>query len=119
MPLCLLITCSPEDPDASLGAQRCARRALAAGEEVQRVFFHAEGVRQAVCPEGRLRDGWAQLATAGVDLVACSSAAGRRDIPEDALGPGFRLGGLGQLVEAALEADRFLQYGPEVVPGDS
>ena len=119
MRVSLLITCPPEDSDTSLAAQSFAGQALAAGDEVVRAFFHAEGVRQAVCPEGRLQAGWADLAARGVDLVACSSAAKRRDIRDDASGPGFRLSGLGQLIEAALEADRFVQFGPNVMRTDS
>lgn len=107
----LLITCPPEDIQTSLAAQRCAEQALAAGDAVPRVFFHCEGVRQAACPEGPLRDGWAALAADGVELVACSTAASRRDIHENLLAPGFRLSGLGQLIEAALDADRFVQFG--------
>jgi len=116
MPVSVLITCPPGDLDTSLAAQRFVGRALAAGEEVLRVFFHAQGVRQAVCPEGELRDAWADLAARGVDLVACSTAASRRDIGDGALGPGFRLSGLGQLIEAAIEADHFAQFGPGFGP---
>lgn len=115
----LLITCPPEDTGTSLAAQRWAAQALAAGDEVPRVFFHCEGVRHAACPDGPLRDGWAALAAHGVELMACSTAAGRRDICEETLGPGFRLSGLGQLIEVALDADQFVQYGPEAMPRDS
>lgn len=107
----LLITCPPEDTGTSLAAQRFLGQALAGGNEVPRVFFHCEGVRQATCPDGPLRDGWAALGAGGVDLVVCSTAAGRRYIREDGLTAGFRLSGLGQLIEAALEADRFVQFG--------
>ena len=58
----------------------------------------------------------------GVDLVVCVAAAQRRGIVDahererqgkdaDNLAAGFRIAGLGQLIEAALDADRLVQFG--------
>ena len=50
---------------------------------------------------------WSQLATAHkIDLVVCSTAGLRRGVREANLAPGFRISGLGQMVEASLIADR-------------
>lgn len=57
-----------------------------------------------------------------VDLVICISAAQRRGLlcadeaarrgkQDDDLATGFRIGGLGQWVEAMLEADRVIVFG--------
>ena len=58
----------------------------------------------------------------GIDLVLCISAAQRRGLLsrdeaqrqqklDDDLADGFRISGLGQLVEAMLDADRFIVFG--------
>jgi tRNA 2-thiouridine synthesizing protein D len=43
--------------------------------------------------------------------VVCISAAQRRGLAEENVAQGFRLGGLGQLLEATLLADRFIVFG--------
>jgi sulfur relay (sulfurtransferase) complex TusBCD TusD component (DsrE family) len=58
---------------------------------------------------------------AGIDLVICISAAQRRGLlsleesrrqnrTDQDLAPGFRISGLGQLVEATINADRFIVF---------
>jgi tRNA 2-thiouridine synthesizing protein D len=55
---------------------------------------------------------WSKLAEEhGVDLVVCVAAALRRGIKDEVLAPGFRISGLGQLVEAGIEADRLVTFG--------
>ena len=57
-----------------------------------------------------------------VDLVLCVAAAQRRGIADadearrngkdaDNLAPGFRISGLGQLIDTAIEADRLVTFG--------
>jgi tRNA 2-thiouridine synthesizing protein D len=46
-----------------------------------------------------------------VDLVVCVAAALRRGIQEEVLAPGFRISGLGQLVDAGIKADRTVTFG--------
>ena len=57
-----------------------------------------------------------------LDLVVCVAAAQRRGIvdPDEAkrngkdsdnIAPGFRISGLGQLIEAGVQADRLLVFG--------
>ena len=63
---------------------------------------------------------WCELAEQhGLDMVVCVAAAQRRGILDadeakrngkdgDNIAPGFRISGLGQLIEAGIEADRLL-----------
>ena len=46
-----------------------------------------------------------------VDLVVCVAAALRRGIKEEVLAPGFRISGLGQLVDSGIKADRMVTFG--------
>jgi tRNA 2-thiouridine synthesizing protein D len=46
-----------------------------------------------------------------VDLVVCVAAALRRGIVEQNLAAGFRISGLGQLVESAIQSDRLVVFG--------
>ena len=66
---------------------------------------------------------WSELATAhDLDLVVCVAAAQRRGIVDSDeakrngkdsynIAPGFRISGLGQLIEAGIESDRLLVFG--------
>jgi tRNA 2-thiouridine synthesizing protein D len=62
-------------------------------------------------PQHRQR--WSKLAEEhGVDLVVCVAAALRRGIKdENARSPGFRISGLGQLVESGIKSDRLVVFG--------
>jgi tRNA 2-thiouridine synthesizing protein D len=46
-----------------------------------------------------------------VDLVVCVAAALRRGIKDEILAPGFRISGLGQLIEAGIIGDRLVTFG--------
>jgi tRNA 2-thiouridine synthesizing protein D len=55
---------------------------------------------------------WSKLAEEhGVDLVVCVAAALRRGIKDENLATGFRISGLGQLVEAGIQTDRTVVFG--------
>ncbi len=43
--------------------------------------------------------------------MVCVAAALRRGIKDETLAPGFRISGLGQLVEAGIEGDRLVVFG--------
>jgi tRNA 2-thiouridine synthesizing protein D len=123
------INASPYHSGAGDSAYRFIKAALAAGHEVFRVFFYFDGIYHALrfaappADETPLTARWSLLAeTHGVDLVVCVSAAQRRGLltEEEArrqckmdndLAEGFRISGLGQWVEAALEADRVIVFG--------
>jgi len=44
-------------------------------------------------------------------LAVCVAAGLRRGLKDEVLAPGFRITGLGQLVEAGIDADRTLVFG--------
>ncbi|PPZ33725.1 sulfurtransferase TusD, partial [Escherichia coli] len=46
-----------------------------------------------------------------IDLVVCVAAALRRGIKDELLAPGFRISGLGQLVEMGIQYDRLVTFG--------
>ena len=55
---------------------------------------------------------WQKLAAEHkLDLVVCIAAALRRGIKEENLAEGFRISGLGQLVESGIQADRLVTFG--------
>jgi len=102
---------------------------LAKGHEVMRVFFYHDGVnngtRLAVPPQDdrNITEQWTALAEEHkLDLVICIAAAQRRGIIDeneakrqgkdgDNLAPGFRISGLGQLIEAGIQSDRMVIFG--------
>jgi tRNA 2-thiouridine synthesizing protein D len=103
--------------------------ALAKGHEISRVFFYHDGVnngsRLTVPPqdERNIVKRWSELAAEHkLDLVVCIAAAQRRGLMDkseakrhgkdaDNIAPGFRISGLGQLIEAGIEADRLVVFG--------
>lgn len=123
------INSSPQYSHAGDSAYRFIVAALAAHHEIFRVFFYSDGIYHALRfasppnDEPQLNDRWSTLAaTHGIDLVVCISAAqrrgllseeeaGRRGKRDQDLAAGFRISGLGQWVEAVLEADRCLVFG--------
>jgi tRNA 2-thiouridine synthesizing protein D len=50
--------------------------------------------------------------------VVCVAAALRRGIKDEVLAPGFRISGLGQLVDAGIKADRTVTFGLTDSPHD-
>lgn len=125
----LMINEGPYQHQASDSALQFARAALATGHEIFRVFFYLDGVNNGTClttppqDDRHLQRQWTALAAEhGLDLVVCIAAAQRRGIVDEAemkrhgkdahnLAPGFRISGLGQLIETAIEADRLVVFG--------
>lgn len=125
----ILVNEGPYTHQASDTAYQFVKAALAAGHEIFRVFFYNDGVnngtRLTVPPqdERNLQQNWSALAEEhGLDLVVCIAAAQRRGILDagearrhgkdaDNIAPGFRISGLGQLVETGIEADRLVVFG--------
>ena len=92
--------------------------AIAKGHEVTRVFFYNDGVNNAnklsepQSDDRNIVKLWSTLAEEHeVDLVVCIAAALRRGIKEEVLADGFRISGLGQLVEAGIINDRLVVFG--------
>ena len=118
MKFAIQINSSPYHSSASLTAFRFASAILAQHHEIFRVFFYHDGIyhalKSAAPPDDEfsLFNGWSELAHQHkIDLVVCISAAQRRGLIDENVADGFRLGGLGQLLEATILADRFLVFG--------
>lgn len=129
MKFAILVNEGPYTHQASDSAYQFVRAALAKGHEVIRVFFYHDGVNNAtrltVPPQDdrHIVNRWSALAQEhGIDLVVCIAAAQRRGLLDENeakrqgkdannIAPGFRISGLGQLVEAGIQADRLVTFG--------
>lgn len=129
MKYAIQVNASPYAGSSAWTALRFTEALLAAGHQVLRIFFYGEGIYQAlrhvlppddeVNPVGE----WTRLAEQyRLDLVVCISAAQRRGLlcddeaerqglpPGVSLAEGFRIAGLGQWLEASLQADRCMTF---------
>ena len=129
MKFAIMINEGPYTHQATDSAYLFARAALAKGHEVTRVFFYHDGVNNATRLTAPPQDDrnivnrWGELAKShNLDLVVCIAAAQRRGLMDeneakrqgknaDNIAPGFRISGLGQLVEAGIQADRLVVFG--------
>jgi len=125
----ILVTEGPYQHQASDTALQFCRAALEKGHEIMRVFFYNDGVNNATRyttppqDDRHIVNSWSELAEKhGIDLVVCVAAAQRRGIVDegeakrngkdgDNIAPGFRISGLGQLVEAGIQCDRVVTFG--------
>lgn len=124
----LLVQGPPYGSEASAQALLFAQALLARGHRLSQVFFYQDGIYNAngyVSPasdEVDLVAQWRTLAVAqGIQLDVCVAAAQQRGVLDAAeaqdagktghnLAAPFVLSGLGQLAEAALGADRLVQF---------
>ena len=129
MKISLQINEGPYQHQAADSAIQFTKAALAKGHEIFRVFFYHDGVnnatRLAIPPQDdrNITAEWVALQKEhNLDLVVCIAAAQRRGlIDEDEMkrqgkdanniSEGFRISGLGQLIEAGIEADRLIVFG--------
>ncbi len=118
MKFAIMINEGPYQHQATDSAYLFCKAALDKGHEIRRVFFYHDGVNNASSLTEPPQDDrnivarWSKLAEEHkLDLVVCVAAALRRGIQEENLAPGFRISGLGQLVEAGIEADRLVTFG--------
>lgn len=118
MKFALLVSEGPYNHQASDTAWQFANAAIAAGHEVMRVFFYHDGVYNATRfteppqDDRHIVNRWSALAADHkVDLVVCIAAGQRRGIREEVLAPGFRISGLGQLIDSGVKADRLVTFG--------
>lgn len=114
----ILVNEGPYNHQASDTAYQFAKAAIDKGHEIHRVFFYHDGVNNASKltqppqDDRNIVNRWSKLAEEhGVDLVVCVAAALRRGIVDENLATGFRISGLGQLVESGIQADRLLTFG--------
>ncbi len=125
----ILVNEGPYQHQAADTAYHFTKAALDKGHEIFRVFFYHDGVnngtRLTTPPQDdrNIISRWTSLAKDhDLDLVVCVAAAQRRGIVDageakrngkdaDNIAPGFRISGLGQLIEAGIEADRLVVFG--------
>lgn len=118
MKIGILINEGPYTHEATESAYLFARAAIEKGHQVSRVFFYHDGVnnssRLTEPPQDdrHIVNRWTKLAQDhNIDLVVCVAAALRRGIKDENLAPGFRISGLGQLIEAGIQAERLVTFG--------
>lgn len=129
MKFAILVNEGPYQHQASDSAYQFASAVLDKGHEVLRVFFYHDGVnngtRLTTPPQDdrHIQKRWSTLASEkGIDLVLCVAACQRRGLVDDGekerngkdatnIAEGFRISGLGQLIEAGIEADRLISFG--------
>lgn len=114
----ILVNEGPFTHQASDSAYRFVVAALEKGHEVSRVFFYNDGVNNSnklsepQSDDRNLAELWSELGQEhSIDLVVCVAAALRRGIKDEILADGFRISGLGQLVEAGIINDRLVVFG--------
>ncbi len=125
----ILVNEGPYTHQASDSAYHFIEAALRAGHEIVRVFFYQDGVnngtRLSVPPQDdrNISDRWSALAQQHeVELILCVAAAQRRGLLDDDearragkdstnMAAGFQISRLGQLIDAGVQADRFIVFG--------
>jgi tRNA 2-thiouridine synthesizing protein D len=129
MKFSILINEGPYTHQASDSAYQFAKSVLAKGHEIFRIFFYHDGVNNATRlttppqDDRNIVNRWSKLAEEHkLDMVVCVAAAQRRGIVDEGeakrngkdatnLAPGFRISGLGQLIEAGIQSDRMVTFG--------
>ncbi len=129
MKFSILVNEGPYTHQAADSAYQFAKAVLAKGHEIYRVFFYHDGVNNATRlttppqDDRNIVNRWSKLADEHkLDLVVCVAAAQRRGIVDEGeakrngkdatnLAPGFRISGLGQLIEAGIQAERIVVFG--------
>jgi tRNA 2-thiouridine synthesizing protein D len=114
----ILVNEGPYNHQASDSAFHFARHALGKGHSIRRIFFYYDGVLNGTrysspqADDRHIVKRWSQLAeTDSVDLAVCIAAGLRRGITEETLAPGFRITGLGELIDACIDAGRTVVFG--------
>lgn len=120
---------APYSSQSCLSALNYAEAAVVQGHEILRVFFYHDGVYAAsdliAAPQDEtdISQRWQNLSeTHGVELIACIASCLRRGILDKTeseryektaanIAPGFEISGLGQLIDASINADRIITFG--------
>lgn len=129
MKLAVMVNEGPYQHQSADSALQFTKAALEKGHEVFRVFFYHDGVnngtRFGVPPQDdrNITVQWSELAEKhNIDLVVCVAAAQRRGLLDENeakrhgkdgnnIANGFRISGLGQLIEAGIQSDRLVVFG--------
>lgn len=125
----IMVNEGPYQHQSADSALQFARAVLEKGHEIFRVFFYHDGVnngtRLSVPPsdDRLIQKEWSELAKEHeLDLVICIAAAQRRGLMDeseakrqgldaDNIIDGFRISGLGQLIEGGIQSDRTIVFG--------
>ena len=126
----LMVLGAPVSTQAPQTALAFARAAVQGGHRILRVFFFHDGVhcgnQMLVPPAGQqpIAEQWAAFAQQhNIDLVVCVASALKRGVLDAGeakrydkhaatLHPAFALSGLGQWIDACVNAERLLSFGP-------
>lgn len=129
MKFSIVIYAAPYSSESAATALRFAETLIEQGHELYRLFFFGDGVhnvsRLAIVAqdEKNLQRKWSELIEEhGIDSVICVSSALRRGVLDQTEADRHELGnasayessevaGLGQLVDAALNSDRLVNFG--------
>jgi len=129
MKFSILVNEGPYTHQASDTAYHFTEAALRGGHSIVRVFFYHDGVnngtRFSVPPQDdrNISERWAALAQQHeLEPVLCVAAAQRRGLLDeneakragkdgDNIAEGFQISGLGQLIDAGIQADRLVVFG--------
>lgn len=129
MKFSIVVYSSPSSSEAARTALQFSKTVLLHGHEIYRLFFFGDGVHNAsrwtVTPqdESNIQHGWSSLITLNkIDAVVCVTSALKRGILDVdsakhhglegfSILDGFEIAGLGQLVDAAINSDRIINFG--------
>jgi tRNA 2-thiouridine synthesizing protein D len=125
----IMVSEGPYTHQASDTAYHFTEAALNNGHEIVRVFFYHDGVNNgtslSVPPQDdrNISTRWSALAEKhDLDMVLCVAAAQRRGLLDEDeakragknasnMAEGFNISGLGQLIDAGIQADRLMVFG--------
>ena len=129
MKFAIVVHGAPYSSGSAWSALHFAAAVLRTGHEIYRIFFYHDGVHNGnalMAPpqdELDLHEAWVQLAERHqVELVVCIASCLRRGILDAReadrydkaahdLGAAFQISGLGQLIDAGINADRIVTFG--------
>ena len=112
----ILVNQGPYTHQASDTAYHFVKAALGKGHQIHRVFFYHDGVnngtRLTVPPQDdrNIVKRWSELAAQRRGVMDAAEAK-RNGKDADNIAPGFRISGLGQLIEAGIKSDRLVVFG--------
>lgn len=119
----ILVNAAPFSQQGSITAYNFAKAVLKRGHRLGQVFFYGDGIHNGnkfIAPpqdETNLVTLWQELAEQhSIQLIICVAAAQRRGLLSDSepleanVAKGFVISGLGQLVTAMMQADRFVVF---------
>ena len=129
MKFAIVVHGAPYSSEACLSALKFAKAVLASGHSINRVFFYHDGVHTAnrlIAPpqdEAPVSEQWQELGSGNnIELIACIASCLRRGVLDETeadrydksgsnIATEFTISGLGQLIDASINADRIVTFG--------